>query len=177
MGDVYKEQIVKRKSGAKELFLKVLLVLAVIVITVLAFAFLGGFFAPLLLFGSGFGAFYLMSFLNLEYEYQLTNADLDIDCIYNRSRRKRIMTVKLKELDFMAHIDDKSKSNELNNVGAVKDFSSGTPGPDTYVFTVQEKGVKTKVIIEPNEKMLRAIAGVIPKRKLILRSGLIFIGE
>jgi len=177
MGDVFKEQIVKRRTTFKDTAIRISLVLSVILIfvaTVLVL-FLQG-IGIIITAAATFGAMYLMSFLSVEYEYVYTNGELDIDAIYNKSRRKRLFSAVVKDFEIMAHIDDKNHEHTLTTAQEVKDFSSGLPGPDTYVFLTIINGKKTKVIIEPNEKMLKAISGGISRRKLFLRPGVILIG-
>ena len=174
MGDVFKEQLVKRKSTFKDSAIKVCLVLVVVLIFMISFLFLQG-FAIIVTAVAGFGAAFLMSFLNVEYEYIFTNGELDIDAIYNRSRRKRMFSGNVKNFEIMAHIDDRMREGEFSSAQEIKDFSSGVPGPETYAFLAVIKGKKTKVIIEPNEKMLKALANVISRRKLFLRPGVVFV--
>ena len=175
MGDVFKEQIVKRKGTAKDAAIRVGLVVAVFLVFFVTLISPLGAFAVVITAAAGFGAFFLMSFLNVEYEYVFTNGELDIDAIYNRSRRKRMMSVKVKDFEIMAHIDDKNHAGEFNGAQEVRDYSSGVPGPDTYAFLAIHNSKKIKVIIEPNEKMLKAISGAMSRRKLHLRPGMIVV--
>ena len=75
----------------------------------------------------------------------------------------------------MAHIDDRTREGDFSGVTEVRDYSGGVPGPDTYAFLTVDKGKRTKVIIEPNDKMLKAMANVLSRRKLHLRPGVILI--
>ena len=105
----------------------------------------------------------------MEYEYIFTNGDLDIDVIYNRSRRKRIFTTNMKDIELMAHIEDNNKAGEFHGAQETKNFSSGVNGPDTYVFLTTHNNKRVKIIFEPNEMMLKAISQVVTRRKLFLR--------
>jgi hypothetical protein len=174
MGDVFREQIVKRKSGARETAIKAGLIFVVVLIGAASSMVLGEFFV-IITAAAGFGAYYLMSFLNLEYEYSFTNGELDIDVIYSKQRRKRLMSVNVKDIELMAHIDDNAHQHTFSHAQQVKDVSSGTPGPDTYVFAMPLGGKRTKVIFEPNEKMLAAIAKSMNRSKLHLRPGVVLI--
>ena len=174
MGDVFKEQIVKRKPTFKDTAIRVCLIVLVILIFFISLMLLQA-FAVIITAAAGFGAFFLMSFLSVEYEYVFTNGELDIDAIYNRSRRKRLFTAKVNDFELMAHIDDKAHEGAFNNVQETRDYSSGSPGPDTYVCLTNYNSKKIKLILEPNEKMLKAIAGTISRRKLHLRPGVVLI--
>ena len=168
MGDVFKEQIVKREPRTIDSLKRAGIIILVIIVIIIAFMVIPG-FAPVIAVAAGFGAYMLMGFLNIEYEYVFTNGDLDIDIIYNRSRRKRLMTVNMKEIEVMAHIDDKVHAGDFNSAQETLDYSSGIPNENTYAFLTTFKSKKVKVIIEPNEKLMTAIAGTVSRRKIFLR--------
>jgi hypothetical protein len=63
----------------------------------------------------------------------------------------------------------------FNNVQETRDYSSGVPGLNTYVFITVYEGKKIKVIIEPNEKMLKAFNGTLTRRNLHLRPGVVLV--
>jgi hypothetical protein len=167
MGSVFKEQIVKRKPTFKDSIIRVLLVVAVTLIFFITLVTPLGGFAFIITVAAGFGAYLLMSFLNVEYEYAFTDGELDIDVIYNRSRRKRVFTGMVKEFEIMAHVEDKNRMGDFNNAQETRDYSSGVVTENTYAFLTMNKGKRTKVIIEPNEVMLKAFSTVLTPRKLI----------
>ncbi|MCL1862611.1 MAG: DUF6106 family protein [Defluviitaleaceae bacterium] len=172
MGDVFKEQIVKRENTFKDTLIRVflwILVLLVGIIVLLINAQLG----VIVIFALGFGARFLMGYLNVEYEYVFTNGELDIDIIYDRSRRKRIFSSHVKQFELMAYHDDKNHESALSTAQETRDYSSGVPGPSTYVFLTAHESKKLKIIIEPNDKMLKAISTVLTRNKLHLRPGVI----
>ena len=103
--DVFVEEIVrKRKTGTD--IIKVLgLVLAATLIAAVVFMFVVP-IAPQ--FGSGlfllvvlayYGAYWLATSLNLEYEYSLVGHEIDVDKIINRKKRKKLTTVDIKRVE------------------------------------------------------------------------------
>jgi len=168
MTDVFKEQIVKRKENTKDRMKRIGLVLAVIVIFFVAISTIPA-FAPIITLAAAFGAYFLMGFLKVEYEYVFTNGELDIDIIYNRSRRKRLFTSHVNQFEIMAHVEDMTYAGSFSNAQEVHNYSSGVNGPDTYAFLVNKGGKQQKIIIEPNEKMIKAIGGSISRTKLHLK--------
>ena len=173
MGDVFKEQIVKRQSTSKDMAIRVCLFVAVFMLGFVAILFAGGAVGVIVMFAGGFGAFYLMGFLNVEYEYVFTNGELDIDVIYDRSRRKRVFSANVKDFEIMAHVEDRTHEHSFSAVQEVLDYSSGIVGLESYAFIATQKGKKSKIIIEPNEKMLKAISGVLTRRKFHPRPGVV----
>jgi len=169
MGDVFNEQIVKRKQTMMDKLKRVGLILAVILLFILIMLTPAANFAAVIVFAAGFGAYYLMSFLRVEYEYIFTNGELDIDIIYNKSRRKRVFSSMVNKIEIMAHIEDMNHAGHFSGVAQINNYGIGENGPDTYAFLINISGKQTKVIIDPNEKMLRAIAGAIPRSRLHIK--------
>ena len=165
MVGVFKEQLVKRRQTRKDSMKRFGLMSGVFVITVIAFTAIPP-FAPFIMFAAGFGAWFLMSYLKIEYEYAFTDGELDIDIIYNRSRRKRVFSARVNEIDIMAHVEDDRHKHEFNSAQETRDYSSGVVNNDTYAFLINYRGTRLKVIIEPNEVMLKAIASVLTRRRL-----------
>ena len=165
---VFKEQIVKRKPTTMDALKRVGLIVAVLVITVLAFAVIPA-IAPFIMIAAGIGAWFCMGYLRKEYEYAFTDGELDIDVIYNRSRRKRVFTAKVNDFEIMAHVEDKMRTSEFQSAVEVYDYSSGEVNNDTYAFLLNYKGKRTKFIIEPNAVMLKAMATVLTRRRLHLK--------
>jgi len=164
MGDIFKEQLVKRKQTTKDTAIRVCLVVLVVLIFFLAILTIGA-FAIIITAAAGFGAAYLMSFFKVEYEYVFTNGELDIDIIYNKSRRKRLFSAHVSEIEIMAHIDDKIRAGEFTGFQEILDYSTGEITQDTYVFMINHKNKRAKVIISPNEKMQKAISTALGRRK------------
>jgi hypothetical protein len=156
VGDVFKEQIVKRQITSKDLLVRVSIVIgAIIAIVVGTIIISAAMLFFLVIFSSS--AYWLITQLNKEYEYVVTNGELDIDRITNKSRRKRIFSVNIKDFEVMAHVDDESKKNAFHHAIETLDVSSGLKKENTYIFLAPFKGKKVKVIFEPNEATLRAI--------------------
>ena len=168
MGDVFNEQIVKRQPKAKDALLRVALIIGVLVLVIAAFVIAPA-FAPVISLVIGFVAFYLNGFLKVEYEYAYTNGELDIDIIYNRSRRKRVFSGNVKQIEIMAHVDDMMHAGSFSGAQEVLDYSSGVPGADTYAFMIAVGGKQTKIIIEPNEKLQNTLRSSMSRTKLHLK--------
>jgi len=166
MGDVFKEQIVKRQPTSTDTFKRVGLILLTIVVALIALSLPVPMIGPFIAAGAVFGAWYFLSFLRVEYEYTFTAGELDIDAIYNRSRRKRVFSGRVSDFEIMAHVEDKMHTSALQNAQVQKDYSSGVVGAETYAFMINYENKRTKIIIEPNEVMLKALASVLTRRKL-----------
>ena len=175
MGDVFNEQIVKRHGNFSDTLKRAGIAGLVFVIFIMSFIFLQA-FAIFIGAAAVFGGIYLMSFLNVEFEYVYTNGELDIDVIYNRARRKRLFSTVVKDFEIMAHVEDKQHMGAFSGAQDTINCHSGEIGPNTYAFLATIKGKKSKVIFEPNDKMLKAIGTTLSRRKLHLRPGTVLVG-
>ena len=96
MDDLYVEQLVEKEETKKDVFKKIgIVVIACIVSMLLSsqWLFKDPIHASPLIIVVAIIASYFFKRLNIEYEYLFTNGTLDIDCIYNRSKRKNIFSV------------------------------------------------------------------------------------
>lgn len=168
MGDVFKEQLVKKEANNKTSIIKGAIIAGAFLICFVALFFGGkiinALFPIIFLIVVGV-AYFLFTMQNMEYEYIYTNGELDIDCITNKSRRKRVFSSDVRAIEIMAHIEDKDYSNEFKNTEKTLDLSSGKIKPNTYVARVSYQEKLIKIIIEPNDTIQQAMATVLTPRK------------
>ena len=176
MGDVFNEQIVEKQGSLADTAKRAGIVVLATMIFFISFILIQA-FAVFVGVAAVFGAMFLMSFLNVEYEYVFTNGELDIDIIYNRSRRKRLFSTVVKDFEIMAHVEDNVHMGAFGGAQEVINCHSGEIGPNTYAFLAKIKGKRAKVVFEPNEKMLKAISTSLSRSKLHLRPGTVLVGE
>ena len=164
--DVFKEQIVKKEPTLKSKLIKAGVILFIVVVFFFIFPYTGE-FTVIITAILGFAAYYFFGTLNVEYEYIFTNGELDIECIYSKSRRKRLYSGVVRDFEIMTHVDDKNHASAFNSAAETKDYSSGRTKDNTYAFLTAYKGKKLKIIIEPDDIMQQAFSTVITPRKFI----------
>ncbi|MBD5129432.1 MAG: hypothetical protein HDT43_05860 [Ruminococcaceae bacterium] len=104
------------------------------------------------------GGIWLLSGVNIEYEYIITNNEMDIDKIIGRRKRKRMITVDIsKATDFGALPSE-------NNVDAdaTVHASTGTQTDAHYLLVEHSSYGTVKVIFNPNERTREAIVQELP---------------
>jgi len=168
MNDVYKEQMVKQVPTTKDKMLQAGAIALGLLILFLAMTFAPQFFL-FAVAAVGFGVYYLFGMLSREYEYILTNGDLDVDCIYGKSRRKRLFTGELKSIEMMAHVDDMGYESVFKNAVVRKDCSDGKPSANTYKFAAPYKGKLIFIVFTPNDEMLRLMSPYLGQRRLAMK--------
>ena len=154
MGDTFKEQLVAMQMTSKAKVQRISIWIGAVVIGLAAFLLLGSFLGSLLLVGVGAGAVYLTAKFKKEHEYAITNNELDIDVIYNKQRRKKVIDIDLKKIDLMASIKDDKHKASLERAKKVIDASDGEEGKNTYAILYPNEGELLKILITPNEEML-----------------------
>ena len=135
MSDYYTEQLIKKQTTMKDVFLKALLVSVSIVSVLVVFLFPLGIIIPVAVIAA---AVVLTRRLDVEYEYLYVNGDLDIDKIMHRAKRKRVFSMNVNDLEILAPID----AIELRQYQRAKvfDYSSGTGNGRLYALVVTEHG-------------------------------------
>jgi len=160
INDVFNEQLIKKqRTPADTLKLVAIWSGAVLLSAALSVfvPYIGVMLAVLVIWGATF----LSGRLNQEFEYSFTNGDLDIDVIYNRSRRKRIVTIDTKKLLAMEKVQNKEQA--AKGYDKVLDLSSGTESDALYGLVYDLDHKKTRIFIEPNESILKGIFAFAPR--------------
>ncbi len=162
MGDVFLEQIIKKKSTIKENLIKALILLGAILVFIFMFQFVWisefgfGSFAFLIAVGVLVLAWYIISGLNLEFEYIYTNGEIDIDKISAKRKRKRMLTVRINSFETFGKYD----SEKLKAEKFEKTFHACTNIHDEGVYYVifhGKEGQKCLLTMSPNEKLIEVI--------------------
>lgn len=154
MMDIFTEHIVKHRLEAKD----VLIQLGAGFLAMFLTMFLMGFFInpsirfiiTLLIIGVWYGAYWVVKSRYIEFEYIMTNSDLDIDKITARSRRKRVISLDLNKIEILAPINNEAYKN---NVSRTLDCTGYGKHGVYFIDFIGDKG-KTRVLFEPSDKIL-----------------------
>lgn len=159
--DSFIEYMIQQKKTAKDIIKQVLVytiaVFISLILMVAAFIFIPQFisFAPMVIALVFFGAYKITSAYNVEYEYILTNGELDIDKITNRKKRKRLLTVHCKTFTCFSKVGNPEYKNEENaQFSKVIDARAHSKTYDDYYAVFFINGQKTKLLFNPTQKMI-----------------------
>ncbi len=168
MGDVFKEQLVKKQVGAQSRILVGAGVAACIAVFLLLFFVpVMGIIRLLIMAVLAAGTYFLFNMQNVEYEYVFTNGELDIDVIYNKSKRKRAFNGTVSQFEVMMPVNGPHDKTPLKTATVTKDFSSSIHDSSTYAILTIIDGKKMLIYMTPNDMMLKAFASVLSPRKLL----------
>ena len=152
MNDALYEQLISRRPKAYDLPVRILVILVIVAVALLGMPFVGFLSFVIAVILAVVAYYFIFPKLNVEYEYIILNHDLQIDAIYNKSKRKR-----LKSLDIQgAEIIAQKGSPRLNSYkpDKVYDYSSGNPSGKAYAIMMPMDQKNACIYIEPDAKMI-----------------------
>lgn len=156
--DSFCEQIVQKKKGTKEWLIIVATVLLSLVIIFVAF--LVGLWLVALL-AVGWGAWWLITNQNVEFEYCVTNGDIDVDQITARRKRKRLVSVAGRKVESLLPFDVTAPMGKYQRVVVV---APSLQESGLWCFTYHsKKNGHTFVVFQPDERVLSAFYAGLPK--------------
>ena len=163
--DVFIEKIVARKKNSSDVLISILAVIGVFVLTFIALNIpLLNSLGLFIFVGLCYAAYRVISGRNIEYEYIVTNGDLDIDRIVSRRSRKRIFSANCKDFDIVAKVKSSHFTPQIEQIKHRIEAVSSLDEEDVYFITLNYKGDKTVVFFQPNEKMLNNFKTFIPRK-------------
>ena len=169
--DIFVEQIVKKKTSGKDTALKILIVLGVALLAaigvfVMLFIPMFSSIALILVFGVFFGGYYLLTSLDCEYEYIVTNGEIDIDKIIAKRKRVRLITARASTFEAFGRYDEASDaSSDVTIVSAAGTSVDGSDdNPAYYADFKHASAGSVRLIFTPEEKVVEAIKPFLPRQ-------------
>jgi len=105
--------------------------------------------------GLAYGCFVLKNNQRIEYDYTFTNGILDIAKIINNSKRKKLLSVDVKDFEVIAPISDEGFKRMLHHKGIQKRYNYFlNRGPRLYYGIFTQDGVKSMLVFEPSDKLV-----------------------
>lgn len=166
--DIFMEKIVQKKKDYKDfLIIAAILIGAVVLVGVAMFVPILGqmwlFFAAGIIYVS----YLLTSTRNVEFEYAVTNGDLDIDKIIAQRKRKRIFSANCKTFEVVARVKSEHYTPQYKSIKNQIDCTSTKDADGVYFVVLNYKNEQTVVYFEPTEKMLQSFKTFIPRKVFI----------
>lgn len=165
MGDNCSEVIIKKKIDAISTFFRIFAIIVTIAV-VIASALVLSSFGMLIVLLAVFVTYLVFKYTDIEYEYAFVNGQLDIDCIYQKKKRKPAKSFNFDKLEVMGPVNHQKilayeKRPNIKNFN----FTSGFEDRDVYVaILVGQSGGLGRLYFEPNEAMIKSIYQNSPSR-------------
>jgi hypothetical protein len=163
--DTFIEKIVAKKKDAKDKLITAGVILAAFILTPVVFNIpIVNNFGLIIVVGMVYFVYRIITSRNIEYEYIVTNGDLDIDKIIAQRKRKRIFSANCREFDIVARVQSDKFTSSVQDIKNRFEVASEVNSPDAYFITLNYKGEKTLVIFEPDQRMINNFKLFIPRR-------------
>ncbi len=159
--DTFFEQIVKKKKTVFEWAGIVATLIVAAVLAVLAWVLNIPLLTPLLIVGIIYGAWWLTTGLSVEYEYCVTNGDIDIDLIIAKRKRKRIVSVVGRKVESLLPYDAAKVDEKAYQRVVVAAPSKKEAGLWCFTYHSKKNGY-TMVVFQPEQRVLCAFADGLP---------------
>lgn len=169
----FKEYLLKRNKTGKEKLYTVLIYLVATVLALFSFVMLfslGSIFGGINLLvpvGIYYGAHKISERFKKEFEYIITDDLVDIDVVFNASRRKRLISFSIKEAEVLASVTNKEKNAVLNgDFDEVIDATTNSKGANVF-FVVVDQDKRKLVKFEPPYAALEILRKHAPSKVFI----------
>lgn len=156
MTDIFVEQLVKRKPSTSVICLRILIwVAAILFVLPLCLTPMGFIMVPLALVAAYFVAKFLLGRLNLEFEYALTNNELDIAMIIGQKKRQEMLSLRAADMEFVAPVCQKYQTEfESKNVKTTYNATSSDSSDNRWFILFRKDGNTCRLIFEPKEQFI-----------------------
>ncbi|MEG0770290.1 MAG: hypothetical protein RR436_00195 [Clostridia bacterium] len=165
--DTFIEKIVHKQKDIID-YLKILAIfIGGLTVIMASFYFLGqAFLCTIVIILAGYGGWFLITSTNTEFEYSFTNNFMDVDKIIAQRKRKRVVSLDIKDFDVFAKATDENIAKYNSNNSFKKVYVSTNKKNDELYFVVykdKETG-KAMLFFEPDDRMIEVIKKYIPQK-------------
>lgn len=162
MNESYKELLIKKEKGAKEMVIRVASVFPTVVLVLLTL--LTG--NPILLIiAIAFGVvdYLVFQWTDIEYEYLYLDKEILVDKIMAKTRRKKVTTIDVNKIEIMAPEKSYQLDSYRNRQVKVTDLSAGHDLPEEKLYWIFYEG-NQKFLMNFTEDFAKTIKGVAPRK-------------
>ena len=150
--DKFKEQLVLiENTNIYKIFKTITVILLVLGV---AFMAIGGAIPGIILLISAIIMFYMKRYLYVEYEYILTNGEVNIDAIYEIKARKRILSFSIKQLSLLAPKDSQEYESLYDKPSKVVKAIPKGANEKIYVAVISEGNNRGQLEFVPNKEFI-----------------------
>ena len=159
--DTFVEQIVVKRKGGKEWGIMAATVAGFVIVSAVALLFLQV-FALIIIVALGYLAWWLITSQNIEFEYSVTNGDIDIDQIIAQRKRKRIVSVSGTKIESFQPYAPQEFANRKFDRQVMAAPSEQEEGLWCFTYHSKKNG-HTLVIFQPEDRVIDALKSGLSK--------------
>ncbi len=158
--DTFVEQIVKKKKQPLDWLIIVAVCLAALVVSWAILKFVN-FLLPMIVLVV-WGAWWLITNRNLEFEYSITNGEMDVDCIIAQRRRKRLCSITCSKVEAYGELAKSDLGGRKFDHTIMAAPTVNMDGNYYFIYRSKKYG-RTLVIFHPDERVQQAFFGALPR--------------
>ncbi len=159
--DTFVEQIIVRKKTPQQVMLAIMIMMLTSFLVVFTWVRLGP-VALIVIAALGYGMWWLLSGMNIEYEYCITNGDIDIDKITARRKRERVVSVSLQKVETAGVYRPEQWVERGVDRLVLAAPSEKEEGLYCFSYRSKKRG-HTLVVFQPNERVMEAFKQGLPR--------------
>lgn len=158
MNEAYYEIMVEKKNSPGLKIAQIVMIILAVFFTLMML--IGVIWGLPLAVACGVAYYFISLRVNVEYEYLYVDKELQIDRILAKSKRKRMETLDLKQLEILAPARSHELDSYRNGKYAKADYTSGDETKERYILVVSGK----QIMFEPSEEMVKTIKMFAPRK-------------
>jgi len=162
MNDSYKELLVKKDKGVKEMLIRVVCVLPTVFCVLLTFL---TFNMIWFIIAIALGAldYFVFQWTDIEFEYLYLDKEITVDKVLAKTRRKRVTTIDVGKVEIIAPQNSHQLDSYRNRQTKVTDLSAGHDLPEQKLYWVYYEG-NQKFLMNFTEDFAKTIKGIAPRK-------------
>lgn len=160
MNEAYYEILISKKKSS---VLKIAqIVAALMCVFCVVLMFMGMLWGIILAVVFGVACYLITLHSSVEYEYLYVDKELQIDRILAQSKRKRMETLDLNELELLAPLRSHELDRYRNDTYKKTDYSSGKEENEQakYIMIIHNR----QIVFEPTEELVKTIRMFAPRK-------------
>ncbi len=162
MNESYKELLVKKDKGAKEIITRFVSVVPTVFLGLLTLL-TGNMIFFIIVIALGVLDYFVFQWTDIEYEYLYLDKEISVDKIMAKTRRKKVMTISVEKVEIMAPEKSYQLDSYRNRQTKVTDLSAGHDLPDQKLYWVFYEGNR-KILMNLTEDFAKTIKGIAPRK-------------
>lgn len=162
MNESYKELLVKREKGMKEVLIRAACVALTVVAGLLTLMTMKiTFFIITVILGVL--DYFVFQWTDIEFEYLYVDKEISVDKIMAKTRRKKLLTIDVNKIEIMAPEKSHQLDSYRNRQTKVTDLSAGHDLPEEKLYWIYYEGSQ-KYLMNLTEDFANIIKGIAPRK-------------
>lgn len=162
MTESYKELMVKKEKGMKEMAMRTACVTLTVLAGLLTILTIN-FMMFIVLVAFGVLTYFVFQWTDIEYEYLYLDKEITVDKVMAQARRKRVVVIDVNKIEVMAPENSEQLAYYKNRQVQTTDLSAGHDLPGQQLYAVYYEGSR-KFFMNLDDDFVNTVKLVAPRR-------------